>query len=171
MATAGTGQPKRRGKIKMPGMFERSELWRRTHGAYYAAEPQLTRREADELFALAIIHDVCRPVNSAQLPAVNTLSEFQRRLLVKIWDGYTAPKLLTNQWGVRFGKLANGVSRSKSASVSRAIRSLETRGFIVRRNDASAGQKFTHLGLTPKGRAMAQKIEREPVNSATALVS
>jgi hypothetical protein len=77
-------------------------------------------------------------------------------------------------WGIRITPLPAGTSRSESASQSRAIKRLEDRGLIQRRNQCSGDRycaeeyqpvfrqhRTTHLRFTPEGRARAELLHAE----------
>lgn len=104
------------------------------------------------------------------------LSEFQQHLLRwtlaryrRIEDqGDDYAKSILKVWGVAIRRLANGTSRSESASISRAIRMLEWRGFIRRRNDISGDPwnserdevgRTTHIQFTESGRELAERLD------------
>lgn len=115
---------------------------------------------------------------------VNRLSEQQRHLLLKLAERQTTedveaveaeaeaecfslPGMMRH--GVPIRRLPKGVSRSYSASVSRAMRRLEQRGLIVRFNWISNGytdnqhpngyqMRTTHISLTKQGLCVAEQL-------------
>jgi len=92
------------------------------------------------------------------------LSDFQRDTLLWLLDEYDAGHAMGN-WGVHWTRNDDSVSRSDSAVQSRALRSLERRGFILRRNSISGDPYYaeerrplgrtTTVVLTPTGREVA----------------
>lgn len=65
------------------------------------------------------------------------LGGLQRNILVAVWNATEAGRS-ERAWGVRWGSLLpRNKSRSLSAAASRALRQLERRGLVRRRNQVS----------------------------------
>jgi hypothetical protein len=76
------------------------------------------------------------------------LSPYQEGVLLWLLDRYRAVEArgkTVDGWGVRIARTPGGTSRSESAADSRALRRLEARGFIVRRNDVSGDKHSGHV--------------------------
>jgi hypothetical protein len=131
-----------------------------------------------------------KDVNSDILPRVNTLSPYQKAILSWLLDCYRHDEAVNsgkvhrvNRDGVHLTRRPAGTSRSVSASASRAIRRLEERGLIRRRNRVS-GDKYGRDGrgdhghgaqvrtvtveLTPAGRVLAEELVEEDADDGPA---
>ena len=109
------------------------------------------------------------------------LSQLQREILCAIWQAYQQAepndrKLSDGQgtvlehWGVQWSGLhvkvkrrdqrwdGRGQSASERAADSRALRRLEHRGLVVRKNRVGAGHYTNHVCLTDDGKATAQRL-------------
>jgi hypothetical protein len=101
------------------------------------------------------------------------LSPYQEGVLVWLLDHYRrieATGKTVDVWGIDIGRRPPGTSRSESAADSRALRRLEDRGLIERRNFASGDRyggrvdrkphqhRTTHITLTATGRDLAERL-------------
>jgi hypothetical protein len=100
------------------------------------------------------------------------LSPWQRQLLVWLLTAWEQRERRREQgmyvgWGIEYPHLHRGTSRSDSAVRSRALQSLERRGFLLRRNEISGDSysdehkplgRTTCLQLTPSGRELAERL-------------
>jgi hypothetical protein len=112
----------------------------------------------------------------------NRLSQQQEDFLGWLLDRYRdreVPGRLTEygkhsleHWGVHLPRFENGTSRSECASFSRAIRRLEQRGLVQRRNSHSGDKYQDHyenerqfrtveVRFTPAGRELAERSTEE----------
>jgi hypothetical protein len=95
----------------------------------------------------------------------NRVSEQQGELLLWLLECYRTSaiiKLGAARFGyrVRLERLPRGVSRSESASQSRALRRLEDRGLVERSNwvQNRRGSRTTHVRLTAAGWDLAERL-------------
>jgi hypothetical protein len=109
------------------------------------------------------------------------LSRLQRDILCAVWRAYQAEAphdrplsdrdgMVLGHWGIpwsgRHVKVTRrdqswtgrGQSARQRAADSRALRRLEYRGLIVRRNRIGDGRYTTHVRLTDEGKAVAQRL-------------
>jgi hypothetical protein len=102
--------------------------------------------------------------------SVNTLSGFQRDTLLWLLGCYQFTERNTREdeeaRKQALGHALNahrrfGISRSQSASESRAIRNLERRGLIVRWNPAGDGHRTTYIAFTEAGRRLAEELDSQ----------
>jgi hypothetical protein len=125
-------------------------------------------------------------VNSPQDPPVNHLSDFQIAVLAWMLRAYRHAEAVNSRpgqpvnryeiaqlehWGVHIWK-PRPTSRAGSAARSRALRRLEARGLIERRNSIGGDQysggvwnkqhRTVELRFTPKGRTLAEQLETPP---------
>ena len=76
------------------------------------------------------------------------------------WTAFVALWVLW-VWGDQESRhLAEGCSVSR-ATISGVVRTLESRGFVVRRSDSTDGRKVV-VGLTASGRPASRRLSRSP---------
>ena len=90
----------------------------------------------------------------------NILLHLIRKTIFAESHGHDGCKEYAPCWGVTW--LVGPCSRSECASISRALRRLEARGLIVRRNDMSRGsRRTTCVRFTDVGRDLAERLADE----------
>jgi hypothetical protein len=90
------------------------------------------------------------------------LSEMQKDVLYCLWWANQVGEE-EDFWGVRWLRIrSESPTRAQSAAYSRAVRRLEQRGILVRRNQYTGRpRRLTHLALTDLGRVTVRGLAEE----------
>lgn len=115
------------------------------------------------------------------IKGASKLSRQQRHILDVLWEqttyieghGNEFAKAMLNYWGVRWypAKGFDDWKRSDSATISRALRRLEHRGLVERKNEISDRVgRTTRVKLTAAGIAIAKRLTKTQSENVNHLV-
>ena len=91
------------------------------------------------------------------------LSPLQRFILAEVYEATLHEQKsgkYSDCWGARWtlSKSIKNPTRAQSAAASRALRRLDQRGLVIRRNDVSEGNRTTCVKLTDEGLSIAKRL-------------
>src|SRR5262249_8723593 len=112
------------------------------------------------------------PAHAASTMSLGVLSDLQRNFLVWLYQQYQRGDV-DGGWGVPYTGVPKGLTRSQQASISRAVRRLEQRGFVERTNQVSGPapnewirkHRTTHVRFLPPGTVLVERLTQANIPS------